>query len=64
MDVIYWGLACLVVLAVIVARAMRNAPEMPEWMAAADEDWSLIYQESIITQRPAGDRYKDMGGQA
>lgn len=63
MSPIFWILAAALVLLVIIARALRNAPEMPEEMAVADEDWNLIFQERIITQRPASERCGDLGGQ-
>ena len=53
MELVIWSVACFLVLGFVVARALRNAPPMPEEMAVADEDWNLIYQEQTLYQRPA-----------
>lgn len=62
-EAIIWTLAVLAVLVVILARALRKAPPMPPEMEVADEDWNLIFQERTIYQRPASERFKDLGGE-
>jgi hypothetical protein len=58
-----WTLAVLAVLVVILARALRKAPKMPEWMAVQDEENRILMQSRTVYQRPASERFKDLGGE-